>query len=395
MSTAPAPLRAPEGTRPVAAPGATSDPDATAEALAPLPWRRIVRWAVVGTLVLLALVLVDVHRYGGNNPVSLIQPGTGGPATEVVTEDFPNLEQPDGSGLDGQLYYAMARDPFHLDETATQLDAPRYRLQRPLLSWLAWGVHPSGGGSGLVTALFLVGLLAAFGGAVAAGALSSHLRGPAWVAVLFPLLPGTYWSLRVTVSDALALALALAAITCAARHRQAPALILGVLAVLAKEPVILLFAGWALHRRNRRDTLLLVLPGLVAVGWMGWLHLQFPSDPTKSSDLGLPFVGLVDGWRAQWSRGHELVGLACTAGGYAVGIAALALRRLRHPLGWAIAIQLAFLSVMGLNPVTMNFGGTRMAMPIMALGAIALLSPRAAVPAEAERPELAATASPT
>ncbi|QXC61697.1 hypothetical protein KSP35_02290 [Aquihabitans sp. G128] len=345
---------------------------------APLPWRAIVRWALVGTVVLLALVLVDVHRYGGNNPVSLIQPGTGGPSTQVIARDFPELEQPDGSGLDGQMYYAVARDPFHLDQTAKQLDAPRYRLQRPLLSWLAWGVHPTGGGVGLVTGFFLVGLLGAFGGALATGALSAQLRGPTWLAALFPLLPGTYWSLRVTVSDALALALALGALALAQRQKQVPAVVLGVLAVLAKEPVILVFAGWALHRRTRRDALLLLVPGAVAAAWMGWLHVQFPADPSRPSDLGLPFVGLVDGWRAQWSRGHELVGLACTAGGYAIGVLALALRRLRHPLGWAIAIQLAFLSIMGLNPVTMNFGGTRMAMAVMVLGAITLFTPHAA-----------------
>ena len=39
--------------------------------------------------------------------------------------------------------------------------------------------------------------------AVAAGGLSMTLRGPPWVAAIIPLLPGAYWSLRVTVSDEL------------------------------------------------------------------------------------------------------------------------------------------------------------------------------------------------
>src|SRR5699024_4294860 len=135
--------------------------------------------------------------------------------------------------------YAIARDPLHVDETADHLDGPRYRLQRPLLPWLAWALHPTGGGLPLVYALVTVGLLGVALGAVATGALSQLLRGPAWLGVLFPLLPRTYWSLRVTVSDALALALALAALACSARDRSVAAVALGVLAVLAKEPVVL------------------------------------------------------------------------------------------------------------------------------------------------------------
>jgi hypothetical protein len=70
--------------------------------------------------------------------------------------------------------------------------------------------------------------------------------------------------------------------------------------------------------------------------------------------------------------------MACTLGGLAIGAAALALRRFRHPLGFAIAIQLAFLLVMGTNPTAVNFGATRMALPVMMLSVIALATPRAA-----------------
>ena len=342
-----------------------------------VPWRAIVRWALVGTVGLLAFVLVQVHQYGADNPVSLIQPGAQGPATKVIAEDFPDLEQPDGLGLDGQLYYAIARDPLHLDRTAKHLDAPRYRFQRPLLPWLAWVLHPTGGGLGLVDALILVGIAGVFGGAIATGALSTWWRGPPWLAAIFPILPGAYWSLRVTVSDALALALALGAIALAARSKHLPAIVLGVLAVLAKEPIILLFAGWALHRRTRRDALLLVVPAAVVLAWMGWLHVQLPADVDRPQDIGVPFTGLAQAWTHTWSKGQELVGMACTIGGLVAGLAALAVRRLGHPLGWAIAVQLAFLAVMGRQPLGNNFGSTRMAMPIMILAALALATPKA------------------
>lgn len=344
-----------------------------------LPWRDIVRWSLLGLLGLLLLVMVDVSRYGGNNPVSLIQPGTQGPSTRAIERDFPSIEQPRGSGLDGQQYYAIARNPLHLDQAAKDLDNPRYRLQRPLLPWTAWALHPTGGGVGLVWALFLVGAVSIFGGALATGALSTMWRGPAWLAAVFPLLPGAYWSLRVTVSDAMALALALGAIALAARSRHAPAVALGVLAVLAKEPAILVLAGWAVHRRTKRDAMLLVVPAVVVVAWMGWLGSQLPPDPNRAQDLGLPFVGLFHAFADVWSQGHELVGMACTLGGLALGVLALGLRRLRHPLGWAIAIQLGFLLLMGVNPTSVNFGATRMAMPVMILAAIALATPRATV----------------
>ncbi|WP_421120344.1 hypothetical protein ACE2AJ_03225 [Aquihabitans daechungensis] len=349
-----------------------------ADGRAALPWRDIVRWSLLGLVGLLLLVMVDVSRHGGGNPVSLIQPGTEGPSTVAVAHDFPEIEQPVADGLDGQQYYAIARDPLHLEETADQLDNPRYRLQRPLLPWTAWLLQPTGGGLGLVYALFFVGMAAIFCGALASGALATMWRGPPWVAAVFPLLPGAYWSLRVTVSDAMALGLALAAIALAARSRHGAAVAVGVLAVLAKEPAILVLLGWALHRRTKRDALLVVVPGMVIVAWMAWLGLQLPPDTARPSDLGLPFAGLAGAWSDVWSQGQELVGMACTLGGLAIGAAALALRRFRHPLGWAIALQLAFLLVMGTNPTAVNFGATRMALPLMMLSVIALATPRAA-----------------
>lgn len=360
--------------------GPTDAPPAHDPATAPIPWGEIARFSLLGVLALLLLVAMDVSRFGGSNPVSLLQPGADGPSTQVVTDDFPEIEQPAGSGLDGQQYYAIARDPLHLDETADHLDNPRYRLQRPLLPWAAWLLQPTGGGIGLVWALFVVGLASVAVGAVASGALSTMWRGPAWVAAIFPLLPGAWWSLRVTVSDAMALALALAAIALAARNRHLPAVAVAVLAVLAKEPAILVLAGWALHRRTRRDALLLVVPAVAIVAWMGWLALALPPDADRAQDLGLPLVGLYEAVTDIWSDGRQLVGMACTLLGLALGGAALWRRGLRHPLGWAVAIQLGFLAVMGVNPISVNFGATRMAMPVMMLAVIALATPRAADP---------------
>jgi hypothetical protein len=348
-------------------------------ALVPLPWREIVRWALLGTTVLLALVLVDVARHGGNNPVSLIQPGTKGPAIEVVHHDFPKVQPPNGPGLDGQLFYAIARDPLHLDRAAHSLDRPRYRLQRPLLPWLAWLLHPSGGGTGLIASLFLVGLAGIVLGAVAAGVLGVTFGGRPWLAALVPLLPGSYWSLRVTVPDAMALGLALAALALSVRRRPVAAVLVGCLAVLAKEPTILLFVGWALWRRDRSGAALVAVPGLVMGAWMAWLRVQLPGPEHGLGELALPpLSGLAHAAGHLWAGGHELVGMASSVAALAAGVLVLLVRR-HHPLWWTTAVLLAFATVMGSNVIGMNFGGTRSNAALLLLAVIALATPRAAV----------------
>ncbi|MGN6693606.1 MAG: hypothetical protein ACTHN0_05465 [Aquihabitans sp.] len=362
--------------------------DAPAPGRAPIAWGEVARWAAMGLLLLVALTAVDVHQRGADNPLALIQPGQEGPSPELFARDFPDDELPNDVGLDGQQYYAIARNPLHLDETASNLDFPRYRYQRPLLPFTAWLLHPSGGGTPLVLALVAVSFAGIAILALASGGLSMALRGPPWVAGLVPLLPGAYWSLRVTVSDGLALGLALAAIVLSARDRRVWAVVVGCLAVLAKEPVILILLGWSISRRTRRDALLTAVPAAVIVAWMACLRLLLPADVDRPQDIGLPLAGLVRAWRDVWAPGRERLAMACIVTGLGLAVAALVLRGLRHPLGWPIAVQLAFLVVMGHNPLGTNFGGTRMALPIAVLSILALATPYgdAALPRVGWRP---------
>ena len=76
---------------------------------------------------------------------------------------------PPSPGLDGQLYYAGARNPFDPHRAAQSLDRPRYRLQHPLLSWLGWGLHPTGGADSWGWALFLAGVAGLFIGGLEIG----------------------------------------------------------------------------------------------------------------------------------------------------------------------------------------------------------------------------------
>jgi hypothetical protein len=338
-----------------------------------LPWGRLVRLAIVATVVTVVIVLVDVDRTG-RNPVNILQAGEAGPSAAVIHTDFPDVELPSGLGLDGQQYYAIARDPLHLDVAARSLDRPAYRLQRPLLPWLARMLHPTGAGTGLVLAFVLVGVAALVLGGVAAGALSHALGGGIWPALVFPLLPGAYESLRVTVSDALALALALAALAFAAHRRTIPAVAAAILAVLAKETALVVLIGWALGRRDRRSIVMAGAGLATAALWAVWLRIVLPTGGAGDvSELGLPGVGFVRAMSRHWLDGTNRLGMVATLS--ALIAAALALTRRRgHVLSAALALNLLFVSLMNSNVLGLDFGGTRSTMPLLALALITLAS---------------------
>lgn len=342
------------------------------------PDRRVVaRWALAGCLAVV-LAMTMVFAQSGEPPLSLIQPGADSRTALLISEDFPTAELPDGPGLDGSIFYVMARDPLHPTDVAESLGNPRYRMQRPLLSWGAWMLHPTGGGTGLIFALAAVGLAGLFIGGLATGTLSRSLGGPAWVAALFPLLPGSWWCLRTTAADALALGLALAAIACASRSRLPAAVGLGVLAVLAKEPAILVLGGWWLAHRTRRNLSIVAVPAGAIIAWMAFLAATVPPDRERLSDLAPPFLGLFHAGTDIWSGGEELGALASITGAVAIGVAALVTRGIRHPLGWAIVLQLGFLSIMGPNPTGITYGATRMTAGVMIIGFLCILTPQSA-----------------
>jgi hypothetical protein len=356
-----------------------------------LPWERIVRWSLLGAGLMTMLVLFQVARSSAN-PLDFIQPGAQGPSAAVIRADFPDTPLPDGVGLDGQQYYAVARDPLHLSQTADQLDRPHYRLQRVLFPLLAWAIHPTGGGAGLVAAFLLVGVAAMVLGGLATGVLSTSLGGPAWPAVTFALLPGAYWSLRVTVADTLALALALSALALSARGRQRAAILVGVAAVLTKESSLVILGGWALAQAlpldlrgpvrslwsRRRTVALVIVPAAVAGSWAIALRVLVPSADERVDELGFPGVGLVTAVTRLWWHHQEWWGMASTVGALVLAVAAVIVARRstdievpqsRLLLGPLLA-SVGLLLVSNHNVVGMNFGGTRAAHGLAVLGLV-------------------------
>lgn len=335
---------------------------------------RVRFYAGIGLLIAVLLVTFDLARTS-TNPLNLVQPGELGPSADVFHEDFPGEELLSSTGLDGQQFYAIARNPFDLDETSEQLDRPRYRLQRPLLSWLGWVGHPSGGGQGLIWSLVAVNALATWVLALATGSISVRLGGPPWAAALVGLYPGVWWSLRVTVADTLATALAFAAIALLLHQRTRWAVVAAIGAVLAKETASLILIGWAIGRRRDRTRWYPVMgAGAVAVGWMLYLRLRIPGSEAVG-EVTAPFVGFYEAIVDRWLEGDERWGLAGTVSGLAIGAVALVRRGVRHPLAPAMILQLVLLVFANGDVIGNGFGGGRALLPLIGLGTIALFAP--------------------
>ena len=340
----------------------------------PLDWRTLVKLALAATVLASCAVLVDVQLRGNGNPLSLIEPARRGPSAAVFAADFPDTELPDGIGHDGQQFYAIARAPMHLHEVASHLDRPQYRLQHPLLSWLAWLLHPQGGGTGLIFALFAIQVLAMLCGGIALGALSVSLGGPVWLAATFPLLPGALSSARITGADSLACALAVAALAFAVRNRWGSAIVLAVLAVFAKEAVLLLFVGFALRRRTRPSIALVAVPAAIAAAWAVFLRAEISAAGGQVREFVFPLRGL---WEsvAEWTHGHEVFAATTVLASLAVAVYGLRRHGLSSPWSWAVVVELCFTAILGFDVIGLNFNGTRTTMPLQLAALLLLTTP--------------------
>lgn len=332
------------------------------------------RATLIAVLIAVTLVMFDVSRTG-ITPLNLVQPGALGPSVAVFEADFPDQEILSSTGLDGQQFYAVARNPLDLDEAAQHLDRPRYRLQRPLLSWLAWLGHPVGGGTGLILSLFVVNVLAVALLAASTSSLSSSLGGPRWVGALVGIYPGIWWSLRVTVADALAVALAVAALALMQHGRTRWATLPATASVFAKETAVLMIGGWALRRPlDARQWFPVVVAVPSALAWALFLRLRLAGSE-EVGELALPFTGLRDAVVDRWLQGDELWGLLGAVVGIGAAVAALLRRGVSHPLGPAIAVQLAFLLFANGDVIGNDFGASRATLPVLALATIAFFAP--------------------
>jgi hypothetical protein len=209
-------------------------------------------------------------------------------------------------GHDGKFFFVQANDPWVLDpEThAAVLDRPLYRSQRMLYPVLAGG----GGLFGpelIVWALLVVNIISMGLGGWAVAALATTLGGSRWWGLSFALNLGFISEMNIDGAGVVAAAAAFAAVLAFYRGRRSWGLALLVLAVLAREAMLLVAAGIALwmwmHERKKIALLSLAIP-VTAVGiWAVYLRLQigWESGGSQVQEIGFPFVGFIrsiPGW---------------------------------------------------------------------------------------------------
>ena len=328
--------------------------------------------ALAGTAITVLLVLDDLAEY--DHVAALLYVGEQGPAAEVVARDIPDYDLAEGRGHDGQQFYAIARAPMHLDEASQHLDRPRYRLQRPLLPVLSWALHPSGGGTGLVVAMAFVGVAGVVISGLASGALSYTLGGGAWPAMVVPVAPGAYAALRLTLADTLALGLVLAGLYAAERRRPGLAATGAVLAVLAKESMLLLTVAHALHRRTRASVVAAASAAVTTAGWWLVLRVLVDTDEAQVKELTWPLWGIID-YVPRWLDGRNTMGAVMVAGSFMLAAVALWRRGRRHPLFGPLAAMTMFATLLSASVVALDFNGTRTLGPLLVLAILTLATP--------------------
>ena len=316
--------------------GAADDPSPRS----PLPLRRLLVLALAG------FVRGAGPRAGRRRPVrgEPRQPGAARRGGTLGRGVRPGLPRDRAAGRHwATTASSSTRSPASRctsTRSAPDLDRPRYRLQRPLLPWLAWALHPSGGGIGLVYAFLLVGFGALVVGGVSLGAISVSLGGRTWPALAFPLLPGGYVCLRISVADTLSVALALLAIASPSAPAGAP-------------------PSWprcsrCWPRRSRCSSSSGSPSGAATAAAPRWwasrspparrggpaLHLLLPDGGGQVDEIVAPFLGLAKSVQIRL-EGDDLLGAAAVVVTIVVAVVALAPAGLvapvragrRHPAG--------------------------------------------------------------
>ena len=321
---------------------------------------------------------VQLQRYDGD-PTGFVQFGS---------QAVASIGPPAGAhilagtiGYDGQFYYVLALAPEIDSHARSVFDPFEYRAQRIAYPAIAWLVSPGGNEGGLPWALLAVNVaFALLATAAAAAWLRSH-GSSGWLALAVGLTPGVLMTILRDLTDVVGLAAALGALWAWSGRRERLTATLLVLAVLARETMLILAAvlaydAWRRRRRGEQamPPALLVLPALVCfAAWQAYATWRFdgeiPWTTAPSSLWEAPGLGLADavpdllhqpGTEVAWDLAY--LGL-CAA---AVVAAAVLLRRNRSPEALFCAGQAALVLLLGEVFWIDHWSFTRVTAPLFA-----------------------------
>ncbi len=268
----------------------------------PLSARRPWLWraaALAAVAVFVALIARYWHPVYGFT--SLIQLDAPNDELKIAAfREFPVYVHRDNGGYDGLYYAQIAHDPTLRDPALPRaMDNFSYRARRilpPALAWLLGAGQPEW----IIHTYPILNLLAWFILAALLWKLLdvSDARGwVAWAGVLFSA--GALASVRLALTDLIALTILAAALLATERARRHTATGLLAAAALARETSLLAFAG--LVERpffSLRHVLRAVVVVLPLAAWLAYLRGRLGPTDAGWSNFAVPGSGFVEKWAA-------------------------------------------------------------------------------------------------
>lgn len=306
-------------------------------------------WApLLITALLYAAFLSAVLNAREGNWSALVGAGSRLVEQDSLPPGFALLQ--DLPGYDGQFYYRLARTPFTAQRTADglTLDRPAYRQQRIIYPLLARAVA-LGQTASLPWALVAVNFIAICVLGWLGGVWARDLGRRALWGLAFPLQIGFLTSASRDLSEIVECTLLLGGLLSLRRGRFGASGLLLSVAVLTKEPALLVPAGIVLadlvHQRGRLQRHTWFVAGLPVVTWLiwqGWLWRNWHAEPPHPgiAGIGWPLAGFahtllgpLQVWHWPWVLAVLLVAILAVAVQASLGTS-----RASRPEKWAWAM---------------------------------------------------------
>jgi len=208
-------------------------------------------------------------------------------------------------GHDGKFFFVQSNDPWVLDsaENARVLDRPLYRSQRMLYPVLAGGAGLFGPET-IVWAMLVVNVLAMGIGTWVVSQIAMEMGGSPWWGLAFGLNIGFISEINIGGAGVVAAVAAFWAVLMFMRGRRRAGIVMLILAVLAREAMLIAAAGTAfwLWRDNQKRPALAtaVIPGLAVLAWGAYLRIRIGEGTVapEVEEIGWPFVGFVEAFNS-------------------------------------------------------------------------------------------------